>query len=273
MVWWGALCPLINSHRRCIHIKKRTLIVIVLLIIAAICGFLYVREYNVEQSEIAEYKSIQAVYTTTEMMVAADMQPLPYQVIDFDSLLEINKDTIGWVSIPDSEINYPVVQTSTNTKYLNTSFTGESSKSGSVFMDTKNKANPLDKNTVIYAHHIIGRSDMFASLLEYKEKEYYDEHQRIQFDTVWEQHGWWRIFAVINLNVKKSNFNYLQLEFPSGEDFANWIESAKELSAYDTGVGVRPSDKILTLSTCDRSNYGKNGRQIVLAVWEGEAID
>ena len=111
---------------------------------------------------------------------------------------------------------------------------------------------------------------MFAPLLQYKEKEHYMAHPYIQFDTHIDSHGWWEVFAVLHLDLRDDGFNYLRQSFPDQEAFAAWLEKAKELSLYDTGVAVCESDSILTLSTCDRSLYRGNGRFVLLAVHRGQ---
>lgn len=255
--------------------KKATPIIIILLFVtAAICGFYYLNEYMAAQNEIAEYTEIQNSYTSTLTEsagpdiggAASETAGLPYVTVDFDTLLAANPETVGWLAIPDTEISYPVLQAGDNNKYLNTSFSGERSRTGAVFMDSNNTVHPLDKNTIVYGHHMTGREDMFGSLLRYNEKAYYDAHKWIQFDTIHKQYGWWQVFAVIHLDVKAGGFDYLQQNFRDAAEFEAWIAQAKALSFYDTGVDVPTDAHILTLSTCNRASFGRSGRQVVLAV-------
>lgn len=228
------------------------------------------------QKEIAEYTEIQGSYTSilTENGVSEDYGALPetavlpYVTVDFDALLNANTQTIGWLAIPGTEVSYPVLQAENNNKYLHTSFSGERSGAGALFMDSNNAADPLDKNTVVYGHNMgQGRTDMFGALLYYDEKSYYDGHQWIQFDTIHKQYGWWRIFAVIHLDATAGGFDYLQQNFSDAAEFDAWIAQAKTLSLYDTGTEVLADGRILTLSTCNRSiGHGRNGRQIIMAV-------
>ena len=111
-----------------------------------------------------------------------------------------------------------------------------------------------------------GRYDMFSTLLLYKDEEFLKNHQNIRFDTIHKLHGWWEIFAVIELNVHNSDFNYQQIQFQNDEEFNEWIEKALSLSIHDSDLEISSNDYILTLSTCDRSRYGRNGRILVLAV-------
>lgn len=255
--------------------KKRILTVIIALLVAvaAVCGILYYKAYHTAKDEIAEYTLIQDEYSK----VAGGTDPAPlmpldpdspgYTEVDFSALRDINPEVVGWISIPRSQVNYPVMQATDNSKYLNTSFFGKRSSTGAVFVDAKNNVRELDQNVVIYAHNMGShRTDMFGELLNYNDQSYYESHRYIQFDTYWEKHGWWEVIAVIRHDTRSSRFNYLKLEFESQDEFMEWVAAAQDLSLYDTGVHVGENDKIITLSTCDRTYYGKYGRQLILAV-------
>lgn len=241
--------------------------------VAFACVFLFIKEYGTVQKEIAAYTEIQSDYTRTHCSepITQDGQQaetLPYVAADFNALREVNPDTIGWVSIPNTAVSYPVMQYADNNRYLRRDSAGNKSSAGAAFMDCKNTVQPLDRNTVIYAHNMgAGRQDeMFGPLLQYKEREHYQKNRMIQFDTYLENHGWWEVFAVIHLNTADSGFNYLQQVFKNDDDFMTWLEHARGLSLYETSAEVTADDIVLTLSTCDRSEYGRSGRFIVLAV-------
>lgn len=247
-----------------------------LAVIVAICGYFFCAEYQTAQEEIAEYDGIQSRYTEVTRIIqeqgagtapVSETGGLPVVEVDFAALREANPETVGWIAIPDTVISYPVMQATDNSKYLHTSFEGNTSKTGAIFIDKNNSTAPLDQNTVIYGHNMgKGRTDMFGTLLYYEDPAYYEQHKYIQFDTNAQQHDWWKIFAVINLDVKHGEFDYLKLSFQDQKEFMAWVNAAKSLSLYDTGVAVGGGDKVITLSTCDRRDYGKNGRQLILAV-------
>ena len=236
------------------------------------------------QKEAESYIDIQQTYSAVqeydppgpekplEQQEAEPSIQLPYISADYTGFRELNEDTIGWIAIPGTPISYPVMQAENNQTYLKRDSSGKKSSAGAVFMDAGNSLAPLDQNTIIYAHNMgEGREDeMFAPLLLYKEKEYYMTHPYIQFDTHIEPHCWWEVFAVLHLDLRDDGFNYLRQSFPDQEAFAAWLEKAKELSLYDTGVAVSQTDSILTLSTCDRSLYRGNGRFVLLAVHRGQ---
>lgn len=255
--------------------RRPVLIVVILLAVAACCGVFFAVEWAAADAEVHEYEQIQSDYSEVVYDESAgesdapvsETDGLPYTLVDFDALLEQNPDTVGWIAIPDTLINYPVVQAANNSKYLNISFSGTRSGAGAVFADAKNNMQVLNQNTVLYGHNMgSGRTDMFGTLLYYNDADYYDGHRYIQFDTIYEQHGWWKVFAVINHDIHSKDFDYLRLDFESADEFMEWVAAAQALSLYEADVVIQEGDRILTLSTCDRQFYGRNGRQLILAV-------
>ncbi|MEG1473617.1 MAG: class B sortase, partial [Christensenella sp.] len=138
--------------------KKRMIVLIMLYVIAAACGIFFIHEYCAVQKEEAEYTQIQEEYVKPKTMELSDSVPdiqnklaaLPYMGVDFGGLLRVNPNTVGWISIPDTPINYPVVQTVDNETYLSKSFAGENSKAGAIFMDQNNAFDPLDSHVILY---------------------------------------------------------------------------------------------------------------------------
>lgn len=257
--------------------KLFLIIIIIIIAISGICVYLFLNEVFNAQIEIQEYDDLAELYTSVDYdnsnnsdsdnnFTKLDIYPPNLIDIDFNSLLNVNKDTVGWIKIPNTIIDYPVVQTTDNLKYLKTSFKGNGSGAGAIFVDCKNTIDPLMENTIIYGHNMgKGRTDMFGTLLEYKEKDYYPDHKYIQFDTIFQKYGYWEIFAVLHINANNKDFKYLTNIFENYDDYEIWLNKAKNLSLYDTGVDVGVDDKIITLSTCDRSDYGRDGRLVIMA--------
>jgi len=260
------------------------ILIIFLLAVATASGIVFYLELRTAREEVAEYTTIQELFTTAiynpvrisvdecvdeadDEYIPPEWAGLPYLEVDFETLLSINPDTVGWVAIPYTPVSYPVVQTRNNTKYLTTSFNGSYSKAGTVFIDRNNEVENLDTNTIIYGHNMgTGRDDMFSTLLEYKDYEYYLENKYIQFDTIHQRYGWWEIFAVIEYDIRSNAFQYLKINFNNATDFMDWVNSVRELSIHDINVDITPHDRILMLSTCDRGNFGRSGRVFIFAV-------
>lgn len=188
--------------------------------------------------------------------------------VDFDVLTAQNNDTAGWLYIPGTKINYPVVQADDNEYYLSRSFKHKKASCGTIFMDYQNNLNPLDRNTIVFGHNMGSTSSlMFSQLTRFKKRSYWEKHQTLQFDTPYRS-GTWQILAVCHLDVGTlEQFNFLQQDFISDDAFLSFVQSLKECALFETDVYAPPDGRLLTLVTCDRSDgLGKNGRLLVVAV-------
>ena len=183
-------------------------------------------------------------------------EPSPYykefnQV--FDELLKINDETVGWLKINNTNINYPVVQHSDNEYYLNNSYYKKRNSHGWIFLDYRNNINPLDKNIIIYGHRN-NYGVMFANLKKVLDKNWYTNksNQIITFNTI-HKNMKWQIFSIYTL---KNTNDYLTMSFANDETFENFLKMIKKRSIYNFKVDVKASDNILTLSTCyNNSEY------------------
>ncbi|WP_407271181.1 class B sortase [Radiobacillus sp. PE A8.2] len=164
----------------------------------------------------------------------------------FKGMLEMNPDTVGWIRIANTHIDYPVVQGIDNEFYLNNNFKKQESKAGSIFMDYHNSIHLFDQNTVIYGHHM-KNDTMFSDLIKYKNNDFLQKNPIIVFNTIYEELRW-EIFSVYVSDVQ---FDYIENDFNTEENFRNFIDTTQQKSLFDTGVEVTSEDNILTLSTCD----------------------
>lgn len=186
--------------------------------------------------------------------------------VDIAACQERNSDFIGWIQIPDTNVDYPVVWTDDPDYYLSHTFTGSKSGVGTIFSLVQTDYAAPSRNIAIYGHHLsAGGQRMFTSLLNYKHPEFYPEHSLVYLDTLYRP-GTYRIFAVINMHV--DDWDMAIPDFESDNDFMAFIARAKRESLYDTGVDVDADDQIITLITCDRRYGGKTGRLVVMAVRE-----
>src|SRR5699024_4964261 len=163
----------------------------------------------------------------------------------FKSLLEQNDDTVGWIRISDTGIDYPVVQAPNNDYYLTRTFEKDKNKAGAIFMDFRNSIESLDQNTIIYGHHMKDGS-MFTKLKEFRNEDFASENSIIVFDTLYEELRW-EVFAVY---VTDTNFNYIQPNFYTESEFEDFIETVKSKSVIPVENEITQDDHILTLSTC-----------------------
>ena len=182
--------------------------------------------------------------------------------IDFNKLINKNPDTIGWIKVLGTDINYPVVQTNNNDFYLTHSFDKSYNKAGWIFADYINKNlknNELDKNTIIYGHNRQNNS-MFGTLSNVFKEEWLSnkENHYINFSTL-NNNMVWEVFSTYT--IEKEEY-YIQSNFSSDEEYISFLNTIKNRSTYKYDVNISKEDKILPLSTC--TNVGK-GRTVLHA--------
>ncbi len=196
------------------------------------------------------------VYSDTKSMYWKYLNT-PLSSVNFDTLLDQNKDTVGWLIVNNTNVNYPVVQSTDNDYYLSHAFDGSKNSAGWVYADFRDDFDNLSKNTVIYAH---GRKDkvMFGSLTNALNASWYTntDNQIIQLSTL-KYNTMWQIFSVYKIEAESY---YITTDFSSDNSFGTFANTMKSRSIYDFGVNITSSDKLLTLSTC----YNDNGIRLVI---------
>ena len=177
--------------------------------------------------------------------------------VDFTKLKQVNPDTVGWLYVNNSKINYPIVQSGDNSFYLDHSFDKSYNKAGWVFADYRSNFTNLEKNTVIYGH---GRYDktMFGTLIDTLDSGWYTnpENQVIKVSTP-EKNMLWQVVSLYTVPVESY---YLTHTFIDDEAYMNFLNTIVGRSIYNFNVGVDTNDHILTLSTC----LDNNGNRVVM---------
>ena len=154
------------------NIVSNIILVIAIVVFAVSAYKLYgiFSEYNKGDKE---YQKIQDLVINTDKK--DDTKEETFSV-DFEKLLEMNSDVVGWIRFDEpSEINYPVVQGRDNEEYLKRTFEANTNKLGTLFVDVNNPGDFSGRNTFIYGHNMKNGS-MFAQLLKYKDDSFYKEH-------------------------------------------------------------------------------------------------
>ena len=170
--------------------------------------------------------------------------------IDFESLKEKNKDTVAFLKVNDTNVEYVVVKGSDNKYYLNHSFDEKYNIAGWIFADYKNKFDGTDKNIVVYGHNRRDGS-MFGSLKKALKEEWYkkEENRKIVF-IIENESCIYEVFSIYQ--IEKEDY-YIKTNFSKNE-FTDFIKKIKSRSINDFAVEVSDKDSILTLSTCANDN-------------------
>lgn len=178
--------------------------------------------------------------------------------INLEALRQINPDVVGWISIPQTRIHYPVTQGEDNDYYLSHTWDQQSNLGGAIFLETRNSTALTDFNTIIYGHNMRNGS-MFADLHLFADPDFAAKHPYVYLVT---DEGIFRyeIFASYDAPVDSSTYGLSFRETATREEF---IAHALEQSQIQPGITPELNDRILTLSTCNGRGYA--ARRVVQA--------
>lgn len=264
--------------------KVRTFLLAICIIIFLFSASLVVKHFVEVNKNKNVYEELSNLVTNT---TSANNENEEDAVPDYSALIEQNADFVGWIKVPNTEINHPVVKTVDNDYYLDHNFEKKYDYRGAIFMDYRNDPINLDSNTIIYGHNAYDTT-MFSELVQYEDIEFYKKTPVIEFNTL-DANYKWKIYGVFITNASASEdndyiFNYIY-PYMDGENFNGFIEEVNKRRLYTTDVDINDDDKMLILSTCVRTldltnKYGKttyraNARLVVLArmVRDGESTE
>ncbi len=217
--------------------------------------------YSLYQEETAYDRIWSTVY---HMPRGAKRQEGESRGVDLEALKALNPQCVGYVSIKDTPLSYPVMQTAEadGMFYINHGFDRSPHGNGTPFLDMRCDVSRPSANLILYGHNT-RNTKMFSVLRLYMEKEYFTEHPVIRFDH--ENGGDYEIFAVLfsSLSEEKNRDLYQMVERneENAKEWTEFLTYLKDNSLYDTGVEVVEADEILTLSTCYRPI--ENGRVLI----------
>ncbi len=219
-----------------------------------------------EQAKNAANQTAKTEPEEEEVVVHLDgEQEIPDVLPEFQEMLKTNSKIVGWITIDDTKIDYPVAQTTDNEYYLNHDLNQNEDRNGTIFLDTNCDIIKPSTNLILYGHHMQS-GNMFGNLGKYEDEKYYEKHKYITFDTLYE-HGTYEVMYVFRSHVYGENevvFKYYQfIDAYSEVEFDSYMQEMADISFYDTGVTATFGDRLLTLSTCDYQE--KDGRFVVVA--------
>ena len=168
---------------------------------------------------------------------------------DLDALRQVNEDVIGWIMIPDTVIQYPLLQGEDNHYYLDYTWDKQQNRVGSIFMESTNSPDLSDFHTIIYGHNLREKT-MFSPIRNYKKQTYWEEHPFVYVVT---DAGVYRydIYSSYEAGVTSDTY---RLGFKE-QGKQVFIDMGLEQSVIDTGVVPETTDRILTLSTCTGNGH------------------
>ncbi|MBQ9471718.1 MAG: class B sortase [Ruminococcus sp.] len=181
---------------------------------------------------------------------------------DWDALKDINDEIVGWITIPDTVVDYPVLEhigdDRYNQYYIDKSYKKDGTEFGSIFIDYRSTDSTKSRNVIMHGHNMRDGSQ-FHTMLNYSHEgdldgdlDYYREHPVIIFNTP-DGDAKYKIISVFKTSTRYEHgefFNYMQGEFNSDAEFMNFVYNTRIRSMFDIPVTVNEKDQIITLSTC-----------------------
>lgn len=215
-----------------------------------------------------------ALWDSTQLYNAADAAH--YEVYkpsaqdegkSFGELRALNPEVFAWLTVYGTHIDYPVTQGEDNMKYVNTNAQGEYSLSGSIFIDSGNKQDFSDFNTIFYGHHM-EKQAMFGEIGLFANRDYFDARQYGNLYYDGQDHGL-KFFAFMHVDAYDTSV------FTAGvlgqQAQQTYLENLLQKATFTRDIGVTAEDRIVLLSTC--SSESTNGRDILLAKIMDEVYD
>lgn len=252
--------------------KKLKILTAALLLIAGVCLFFLLRYIITLRNAEDKVQYIQENYISTPDTPvqnpsspedeATDGFTIPELDIDFAALQkEVNPDIYSWILIPDTPINYPVVQhPDANTHYINYNLDGSKGYPGCIFTENYNSKDWEDVNTILYGHNMRNGS-MFGKLNSFANKDYFEEHPYVYIyspDAV-------RVYQIFAAYEFSDLHLMAAFDWNDPEDVSRFFAVISNYPGnYDKTVELSDDDNYLTLSTC--RTYKNTKRFLVQAV-------
>ena len=193
---------------------------------------------------------------------------------ELKDIYTLNNDLIGWINIPDTVVDYPVVQAEDGEYYLTHDFYGEENINGQIILDVLCDPYTPSYNLVVSGHHM-KNGTMFGGLPQYRVKSYWEKHPFLEFDTLMERKLYviFACFYSADYDEDETGFRYNAI-IDYKIDADRWLAEIEENQLYDTGIERDFGDEFITLTTCDRARH-RNGSFVVVGrkIREGETFE
>ena len=257
---------------------------IVLCVAIVLCGclsFININKYKKNTASSEEDFSGYNIYA--DMVAKYDAANYPAGIQEkLVKAFSANDDLTGWLYIPGTAVNTPIVQSKDNTYYLRNNFFGSNTNYGTAYADSRCRKDTLSTNLVIYGHNMPSGTH-FYDVSRYEDIEWYKKHPVIKYSNLTGEYTYLVYAAFYTTAQTKYNgnyfFNYI-LPNMGPKSLGGYIEQINERAIYKTGIDADSSDKLITLSTCTHSldaacGLDLDGRLVVVGrlLREGESED
>lgn len=227
-------------------LKRVKTIIVLLLGILFLFGIVYSLFRIITWEKDADVNNNIKEEIDKSISISVDGEESKYD-IDWEVLKSKNSDTIAYLKVNNTNIDYIVVKGNDNDYYLKRNFNKEKNVAGWIFADYQNKFDGTDKNIVIYGHNR-KEGTMFGNLKNVLDESWYNDSNNLTIDLVTEDGlKKYHVFSVYK--IVREDY-YINTEFSSDKEYLKFLNTLKERSINDFGIELSSDDKILTLSTC-----------------------
>lgn len=183
---------------------------------------------------------------------------------DLNKLNEKYNDMYGWIYIPGTNVNYPVMYCS-GEKYLYRNFKGEDAVSGSIFVQKRNSLDPMDKNVTLHGHNM-KNGTMFGSLIAYWLEDGMTEGKKVYFDTIYGR----KTYMLFSSYIAPASGDQYKTSFSSDKEYVEYLNKLRNLSeiSFNTDKDFSADDKIITLSTCTKMYGATDADRLIFHAYE-----
>ena len=223
--------------------------IVCLLVVIGVASYNIYSKKNNEKKAKEQYVEIEQKVTQEPIEETLNTKPQEeekYEEVELlKELVKQNDEVVGFITIADTNIKYPIVQAKDNDYYLSKTYEKKDSASGSIFLDCKNNNDFNDINSILYGHNMKDGS-MFANLLKYRDSNFLKKQPYINIflkDRVLK-------YEIFSVYVTEADYDYRTKKFESDDDINSFLNRITCKNEHTTAVQPKVTDKILTLSTC-----------------------
>lgn len=242
-----------------LKLKKDNIILIILVVVflfATTKIILFVVDLNTNKSD-----NKKLVDEVIDKKVDETEEKEDSEKIDFDKLLSINDDTIGWIRFNNDKVNNVIVHTTDNSYYLNHNFNKKKNQAGTIFMDYRNTSFD-DKNVVLFGHNMTDNT-MFGSLKDVFKDDFFKKKEN-NYIKVYNKDNELLTYQIFSYYIIEKEEYYITTSFSNDDEFSKFIDTIRKRSKKKFDIDVNLADKILTLSSCEGFG-GTTKRRVISA--------
>lgn len=247
---------------------KKSVLFIIFFLCFIVASLYLLNNYYINQKDKKEYDNLQQEKKQDEIKyeLVEENKEFSETINKVKELQKENSDVKGWINIENTNINYPIMQTTNNDYYLTHNYKKKKAKNGSIFINHNCDIKNENSNLIIYGHNMQD-GQMFQDLLNYKKKSFYETHPIIKITTEESEYDY-EIIMVFKSRIfyqdEKNAFRYYHYySFENESKYNEYINNCKKIQLYNTGKTAVYGEQLITLITCEYSQ--ENGRMVIVA--------